>query len=203
MKFSRLETAISAITALDILVSSPRAGIPSTYKHGKTVTALFDCILNDTLHEKFNKYIYDTFRLFASTKQKMYISLTRMNVYNEKDDGKLVNLIVNELKEFIPVTDYAMNMNNINILTPQLFNIFTNINYVNIEAHKNHLFSFSELLSLIEGTAIDEVCVNGNWIKEVWESSSEMFVEIYARKNFNIKMEKDQWGHDELIIKRN
>ena len=192
-----LEKVISAITTLDILISD-ECSPPLTYFHGKILSSLFSYILNDKLDRNFDKYILKTFKLFITNKQKLDINLPQLYNYNKKDDGKLVNLIVNELTAFSGYDEYQdckMNMENINMARPQLFNIFKNVNYVSIYASNEFFLSLFELLSLIEGTIVHTVEIRaGNWINKLWESSSETFVEIFTNKNYNITMnENDHW----------
>ena len=211
---SNLGKVISAIAALDVLIFDA-FDIPSTYSHGKVISSIFNYILNDKLDEKFNKYIYQTFRLFSAQKQRFEIDLGRLDRYNEKDDGKLVNLIVNELQVFSEYDDYVgcdkyeeykVNIENINIITPQLFDVFKNINHVyikadyhvrgNVDVDKHYIFSLLKLLSVIEGTTVHTVEIEAEWIEKLWESSAEIFVEAYAKKRFIITMD------DTLTIKR-
>ena len=94
------EKVMSAITALNILVSSEKRDTPSTYKHSKIMSSLFNYILNDKLDRKFNQYIYRAIQVFTSYKQKIYINLNALDAYNMKDDRQFKSLIVNELKTY-------------------------------------------------------------------------------------------------------
>ena len=199
------EKVISAMTALDILISDVL--LPSTYKHGKIISSLFNHILNDELDQKFNPYIIETFKLFAANKQKIYIDLCELDRYNKQDDGTLVNLIVNELKAFGYFDEYSeceMNMGNINILKPQLFDIFKNVNYLEIhtDIYKGYLFSLTEFLSVIEDTTVNEVWIKGGFMKQLWQSSSAIFIETYAKKNFDISYPGGS-NSGKIWIKRN
>ena len=196
------ETVISAITALDVLISGDSK--TSSYKHGKVVSSLFNYILNDKLDKNFSKYIYDSFKLFTIKKQYIHINLWHLDKYNEKDDGKLVNLIVHKLKAFDRSETCKMNMDNTNILTPQLLSIFPNLCYVqitasNIDGDKNYIFSLYELLSSIKNTKVNTVRIQSrNWVTKLWDSSSEMLVMGFEKQNFNIRMR-----YDDLTITRN
>ena len=155
------------------------------------------------MDKKFNKYIRNTFELFASNKHEIRIDLPKLDKYNKHDDGQLVNLIINELTAFDFNGGYKMNVKNTNILTPQLFNIFPKINSVFIEAsdygeHKNYIFSLFELLSVIKDTTVNTVLFNGDWIKKLKESSSEIITKAYAIENFSITMD----NHGIVLIKR-
>ena len=207
-----LRKVISAITAFDFMISEG-AIPPKTYFHGKMLSSLFNYILNDKLDKKWNKYILKTFKLFITNKKEIYIDLRKLHTYNEKDDGTLVSLIVNELKTFSGYEDYMMNMENnenVNILTPQLLNIFDNINDVYIDTqdifdeNKNYIFSLAELLSVIADTTVKTVRITGRrkWMKKLWESSSGKLVKIYARKKFDISMDKNRHGQDFIMITR-
>ena len=144
---SNLESVISAITALDILISDNDP--PPTYNHGKTLSSLFNYLLNEKLDKKFNKYIYNTFKLFTASKQEIYIDLYELDDYNKNDDGKLVHLLVHELKAFDIFEEHEFRTDNVNLLRPQLFSIFPNIKYISIWP-SNYIFSLSAFLSLIE-----------------------------------------------------
>ena len=193
---SNLKTIISAMTAFDLLLFDT-TDKPSTCHHGKLISSLFDYILHDKLDKKFNEYIYQTFKVFTKSKQKISIDLNQLFWYDEKDDGELVNLIVNNLtrfdfdvqKGYKEYEECRMNMDNINMLRPQLFNIFTNVNYLKIDASYYYIFSLTELLSLMEGTTINTIEVRGQWMKILWESSSGIFAKTYENKNFNITIE--------------
>ena len=199
-----LEKAISAITVLDVLIS-PGSEQPSSYKHGKVLTSLFDYILHDKLDKKLNEYIYNTFNLFAKNKQKIYIDFPKLDAYNKNEDGNLVNLLVDKIHAFDGNKEHGMNMDNINILRPEFFYVFPNINFVSITAWDmfedgHYVFSLSELLSLIQDTKLNTVRIESSeWMETLWESSSGIFIEMYAKKNFNIRMD----GEDILWIERN
>ena len=198
------ETAISAITALDILISHGDH-IPLSYKHGKVISSLFNYILHDKLDEKLNEYICKTFELFTRNKQEITIILRRLDRYNKYDDGKLVDLLVRKIKAFDVSEDYKMNVDNVNILRPEIFSIFPNVKHVTIVAadsieNKNYIFSLCQLLAVIENTRVNTVKIwSSDWIKKLWKSSSGIFVEKYAKKHFNITLTQYQG----LIIKRN
>ena len=202
------EEVISAITALDLLISE--FGRPSTYSHGQILSSLFNYILHGNLDKRFNKYIYDTFKLFTSNKQRIYIDFEDLDDYNENDDGKLVNLLVHRLqavhkiKEFDGAAKYKTNMYNTNILTQQFLSIFPNLNYIRITAsgiRKDFTFSLSELLSSIKYTTVKTVQITpSKEMKKLWESSSGILVEICQKENFSIIM--DDFFLD-LMITRN
>ena len=96
-------------------------------------------------------------------KQEMCVNLSQLDYYNKKDDGKLANLTVNELKsfdEYNEYLEYKTNMDNIYMLTPQLFHIFKDIKLVHLNTFgckKDNIFSMSELLVLIEGTRVEKI----------------------------------------------
>ena len=197
-----LEEVISAITALDILMSPGTP--PSTYFHGEVISSLFNCILYDNVDTKFTPYTLETFKLFARNKQKMHIDLRTLAKYNEKDDWKLVNVIINRLRSFAWNAEYNMNIENVNMLKPELFNIFTNINDLVIEQSGGspYFFSLFELLSLIQGTTVKTVKIKvwgPNWMEKLWKSSSGILVETFANKNFNLTMNE---YYNVLTIKR-
>ena len=211
-----LQKVISAITALDISISERRP--PPSYKHCKSLSLLFNYILNGKLDKNINRYVYNTFNHFRRNKQKILIDLDMLDQYKKtQSDGKFLNLLLHKFQSFHSSEEYKLNMNNINILRPQFFEIFPNIEVIEIYASDMHgfrtyIFSLSELLSIIQGTAVDRVTVHifrirqgQSWMEKLWASSQETFVRMYAKKNFVIKMdtEHDYVSHVEVTIQRN
>ena len=208
---TNLHKLISAITALDNCISNG-FNQPS-YNHGKTLSSLFNYVLNDKLNKKFNTFIYDTFDCFRYNKRKIWIDLYELDKYNKRDDGKLVDLIIHNLCGVVRSEDNEMDMNDINMLRPQLFKAFPNIEYIRIYASdkrgkKDYIFCLSELLSLIEATSVNKVEIvtfkSGypnaalTWTNKLWNVSSRVIIESFANKNFSIRYEGIK-----LIIERN
>ena len=212
---TNLHKVISAITALDICISS--GPNPSSYNHGKTLSSLFNYVLNDKLNKTLNQFIYDTFDCFRYNKRKIWIDLYELDKYNKRDDGKSVDLIIHNLCGVIRSEDNEINMNDINMLRPQLFKVFPNIDYIRISASnsrgtKDYIFCLSELLSLIEATSVNKVKIvtlksasndpqimkRIAWTNKLWNASSRAIIESFANKNFNIGYEGIK-----LIIDRN
>ena len=97
--------------------------------------------------------------MLASKKERISISLYKLDKYNEKDEENLVYLFV-----FYSFEECKMNEDNVNILRPQLFNLFPIVNYVWIDTTRHscmfslgYIFSLSALLGLVAGTSVQTV----------------------------------------------
>ena len=211
---ANLHKIISAITALDICISSEHH-IPSSYKHGKILSSLFNYILNDERNKNLNQFVYDTFDCFRYNKHQIRIDLPKLDEYNNNDDGKLMDLIIYKLGGVIESADNEINMNNINMLKPQLFKIFPNIDYVyintcNVYGDKEYVICLSQLLSLIVETSVNKVKIlafsksnsSSSWINKLWNASSGSIIQSFTNKNFSIRYES-QYHVEYLIIERN
>ena len=210
-----LETVMSAITALDNCLSNEA---PASYNHGKVLSALFDYALYDKAHTKFNPYVYATFDCFRRNKTEISIDIGSLQFYGKIriNDGKLLDLFIHQIHEFVRGEEDTTNINNMNMLKPELFQLFPNINHVYIRASDyrgfiDYIFSLSQLLSLLGQTKVNRVDIvaygkesspsRASWIKKLWISSSEVIRERFSKQKFDIRFGKKK-NDDTLIIEK-
>ena len=190
-----LEKVIGAITALDNIISKKINAanvIPSDSGYVDLLSVLFVYIVSGKKEKKWNEYIFDTFHSFVQNKIQINIDIRKL-AYNVKDEG-LLNLIFYNLD--IDNKDFENSSNLINLIRPQIFKIFDNVQQITIRTEE-YGFSLFGFLSLIENTKINKARISGDWIKKE-------FVDKVSSTNFKLefKKAKDKWEDNELIITR-
>ena len=150
-----LESAIGAITALDNIISNKIYGrihtISSASGYGSKLSVLFDSALRGTKGKKLNQYVFDTFLCFAKNKTKIDINIDKLASYVQ--DKALVNLVFHEVDKN---DDETKEENLKNLIRPQMFQIFDNVQEIAIDTGGYYKFSASRFLSLIENTKINK-----------------------------------------------
>ena len=202
-----LQKQITAITSLDNMISENvhyDNEILGNIKYGMVIKHLFDYTLGRTDEMKYNPYLYKTFRCFADHKKKVHLRIER--IYHSPKSEWLINVIFYDLvnKEMQKDEDIFSwievdNEDNDNLLQPQFFGVFKNLEELEIDAWF-FPFSLFAFLSLLENTSINKVTIRN--YAAAWSalSSSQEFDQIkgkYADKQFGISFNEEC---DELII---
>ena len=182
-------------------------------------------LMNDFLGKpttnKFDDYIYSTFKCFCQHKKQIVLDFHQL----EHADNKIRDLMIYSLdgvaiytgdrEKKRDISDY------VNVFRLAIFKIFKNAKTVVIITTdslgaSSYSFSLSLLLSLIEAASLDKVIVKAvtyehysgkNWIYSLWKSSSKTIKEEYDGKNYKISIKKvkntfGRKGHWFVINKR-
>ena len=189
-----LEKVIRAITALDNIISNKINGwfkISSDSGYVDLLSVLFVHILSGKKKKKLNEYVFDTFQCFVKNKRKINIDIHNLTYY-VKDEG-LLNLIFDEdlMNEEILT----------NLIRPQIFKIFDNVQQITISSYY-YGFSLFGFLSLIKNTKINKATIYGYWINDLWVFCEKEVVEKFSATNFKLEFKKRAYGDDKLTINR-
>ena len=151
----------------------------------KIIKGLFDCILSG---EKYvgHEYIWNIFNAFIDQKNTITINAMSMspNLYIGQCRNEGLRKLI--LSDMLEGEDYSEDKyKGKNLLRREILSIFKNVTYLTINCY-NHPISLKSLFSLINGTQIKKIDINGqDWVKKVTESSSfTNILSVYQQGNF-------------------
>ena len=186
---------IYALQYLDTMITGGiQGGIKLSANHILVIKTLFDNILGKMTKPTLDTYICDTFEAFRNNKKQIILHLYLL----QRDANKeILDLIMYPLEK-------GTNKKLDNILRPEMFLIFTNIDTLIIDTVITHSISMICLLSLLDSYSVKKVIVkaNGstNWIDSLWSSDREILTTQYEMKNYDISMEKKSDSNEHWFL---
>ena len=218
-----LGQTISAITALDHILSrnvDKHNQILKESNYGDIISHLFDYMLNDNPSNqefKLHPYVYDTFKCFANFKSDIDISLHDGRKWVR--DKKLLNLLFHgivkaEIKRNTDKDGYVELENKNNLIKPEFFRIFNNVEKIIISASSSipdegkfvYPMNLLSLLNIISDTKVKKMQINVNKHKDIgicgWlgaiESSSKWstITNAYIDRGFQIELQENPTKSD-------
>ena len=180
---SNLEKQISAITALDAIISNNHNKVSKDSEYGPVLEELFSYSLSSK-QQRYNKYLYQTFQCFVNHKQKIEISIPYIDLcVKDKALRKVLfyDIVCKKEDKDNPDISGWIDLNNKeNLVKPDLFNIFKNIKEITIIASYGYYpCSLLLLSSIIQSTPATKVTIYVRY-EETWKAvaSSSVFRSI-------------------------
>eukprot|EP01084_Bolivina_argentea_P297768 513047_1 len=168
------------------------------------VKHLFDRKIKPTeTAAKFDNYIYDTFATFAHHKTQITLNFT---CSAEDANSNFLDLFMHPRSRG---TDFRKDNDCSNLLKSKIFQVFPNLNTLNIVTGYNHYsISMIALLSLLELGSLDKITViagsdskENNWIYSLWHLHSKRLEKQYLAKNYKINCVKgDDYRNEYLFV---
>lgn len=209
-----LEDSISAITALDNIISNnvfPNNRIPDGSNYGIIINQLLSQMMNKEASNQestlnIHPYLYTTFKCFIAYKKEISIHIDRINDYVK--DKKLLNILFDDIvKEKTELRDkeFAEVHSDQNLIRPAVFSVFKNLEIVNIITASNlgysiYPFSLLSFLDIIEQTKVNKISIRSNynydekfypWLDDIETSSAfASVVAAYKMKKFDATIKR-------------
>ena len=197
---------IQAITLFDNIISGNTPMRIST-SIWKKATLIMNHLLNnnDKTENKFDSFIYNTFKLFMDRKNKLKIDMNALDYF--KVDLSFCNLIFGgagfQTKRYEQDNDYLI-YDDTNIPRFKLFDNLGIVTIIGIQRHNKYWsFSLISLLSKMVESNIKQANISTNWmmaddftswISSVWNQSCSSLVKEYKKKGFAIEFDDNYNG---------
>ena len=134
---------------------------------------------------QFHPYIYDTFNCFRHDKKHIEVNIWGLGI-NVKTKGlfSLITPDFEKVNQYLPDISFWIDKDNKqNMINPDLFELFPNLNTISINA-LDYPFSLLSFLSLIRDTSIEKVKIwTGSENIPKLLSSDPRYIEIKEKYN--------------------